>query len=220
VEHRGPTAGGGSWHRQIQSSGTPTLSRPSERRIGIPEFPSSSHSLGCKRVGNEDQIEAVPPTFPSFRMPDQSMGIRRPGGTRKTRKAADPTQDTPDRKSTPRRRLGNFHAYIAQVSFTNRHQITRNETEFPQLPETPIGARGRTHLLEVPQTRYKCPIRQDSWGGNASIEFGGIKLTDALNRAHPGPEGSGDKVLNYVGVGSTVSCRINVSRVSRVLQIR
>ena len=45
-------------------------------------------------------------------------------------------------------------------------------------------------------------------------------LADALKPDYTGPQGSGDKVFNYEGVGSAVSCRINVSRVSRALQTR
>lgn len=42
------------------------------------------------------------------------------------------------------------------------------------------------------------------------IEFWGIKLMDALDPAYSGLRGSQDAVLNHQGVGSSISCRLNV----------
>ena len=37
-----------------------------------------------------------------------------------------------------------------------------------------------------------------------------IKLTDPANRTWAGTHGYGDKVLDYEGVGNSISCRMNV----------
>jgi len=78
--------------------------------------------------------------------------------------------------------------------------------------------RGPTCLIRVPQTWYETPARQDEWEEVAPIEFGGIKLTDAVNRARAGVQGYDDQVLDYKGVGGSVSCRINVRWTFRALQ--
>ena len=108
----------GSRRGPAHSPGIPTLFRPSQRRIGLQECPepSSSHSLGAKRVGNAEQFGAVPSTFPSFGTSSRPMGVWRSGGIRKTRKAAGQSKDTPGGKSTPRKKLSTFHDYMAQVS--------------------------------------------------------------------------------------------------------
>jgi len=70
-----------------------------------------------------------------------------------------------------------------------------------------------THLIMFPQTRYKCAA-QYNWEEVAPIEFGGIKLTNAANKAYLGLHGRDDKVFTYTGVGSSIACRLNVRRTS------
>ena len=75
-----------------------------------------------------------------------------------------------------------------------------------------------THFIKVPQMTYRCPVNQGDWEG-ARIEFHGIRLMDAINPNYTGLRGYGDHVLQYEGVGSTVSCRIlNVRRVLQRIQ--
>ena len=90
----------------------------------------------------------------------------------------------------------------------------RTKRKFAQLRTTSLIIRGPTRLIKVPQPWYRCPTKQDGWENGVPIEFGGIKLTDAADPAYLGLRGHADTVLNYEGVGSTVSCRVNVRRTS------
>ena len=83
-----------------------------------------------------------------------------------------------------------------------------------QLRVTSVVIRGPTQRVMIPQTKYKCAIKQDEWEKSESIEFGGIKLIDAADPAYLALPGSGEKVLDYNGVGSTIFCRLNVRRTS------
>ena len=74
----------------------------------------------------------------------------------------------------------------------------------------------RFHL--IPQTLYECATAQEGWVKQAPIEFGRIKLTDATNQRYPNARSDTDKVLNYEGVGSSVSCRLIVRRTSSTPQ--
>jgi len=69
---------------------------------------------------------------------------------------------------------------------------------------------GLTHLVEVPQTLYQPSTRQGFWVPCVPVEFWGIKLTDALNPAYAGLQGATDEVLDYMGVGTSISCRLNL----------
>lgn len=79
-----------------------------------------------------------------------------------------------------------------------------------QFPGTSAVTHSSTRLIPVPQTRYNPTAKQDDWEEVAPIEFGSIKLTDAANRTWTGPHGYDSKVLNYNGVGTTISCRMSV----------
>ena len=87
---------------------------------------------------------------------------------------------------------------------------TSTKRKLSQLWTTSIATRGSTRLILVPQTPYRCPTRQDNWEEEAPIEFWDIKLTDAADRAYLDLDGHDDKVLDYQGVGSSISCRANV----------
>jgi len=83
-----------------------------------------------------------------------------------------------------------------------------------------LSAQTPTDLIMVPQTRYECPTRQDGWESVAPIEFGGIKLTDAANKAYRGLHDYDDHAFNYEGVGRSISCRLNVRRTPQPSQTR
>lgn len=70
----------------------------------------------------------------------------------------------------------------------------------------------------VPQTWYKSVTEQGGWKEVGPIEFGGIKLIDATDPASFDLHDGNDKVLDYDGVGSTIICRLNVCRTSKVPQ--
>jgi len=56
---------------------------------------------------------------------------------------------------------------------------------------------------------------QDGWIQQTPIKFGGVKPTDAANPEYFGLRDCGDKVLNYEGVGSSISCGLNVRGLSK-----
>ena len=91
---------------------------------------------------------------------------------------------------------------------------TRAKRKPSQLRATSVIIRGPTQFIKVPQTQYKCTPKQYDWEEGEPIEFGGIKLIDAANPAYLGLHGRNEKVLNYEGVGSSISCRLNVGRTS------
>ena len=80
------------------------------------------------------------------------------------------------------------------------------ERKSSQLPVFP--ATTRTELIA--QTLYECSTKQDGWVKQAPIKFGGVKLTDAVDPGYLGIHGYDEKVLNYEGVGSSISCRLMV----------
>jgi hypothetical protein len=216
-------AGSRSSHRRTRSRSSPTLFGPRGEGISAPEYiePLDLHSRGDERPGNGGPIEAVPPNPRSTNMPSRTPGIRRSKTTGRAKKTAGQGEAISGRKRKLRRKVGEFRAFVAQVSplaeiFACANPGTSNETKPPQLPATTAVTRGSTHFITVPQTPYKSSNGQEDWEGFPSIEFGGIRLTDALNLTYPGLQGSEDAVLNYPGVGSSISCRINVRRVFRI----
>jgi len=88
----------------------------------------------------------------------------------------------------------------------------RTERKQPQPLATSVVVRGPTHLIEVPQIWYRCPTKQDIWEKVPPIEFEGIKLTDAADPVYFGLQNHDDGVLGYKGVGSSITCRVNVRR--------
>jgi len=84
------------------------------------------------------------------------------------------------------------------------------EHEHSQLPVIHTITFGSTIFKMIQQTPYRCPTRQGGWIVRAPIEFGWIKLTHAADPRYLGARGHNDKVLNYEGVGSSISCRMNV----------
>lgn len=93
-----------------------------------------------------------------------------------------------------------------------RMDTERKSSQFPVIP-TPM--RSSTGLVLIPQTPYTPATKQGGWVMQPPIEFGGIKLTDAINPMHPGAHGYDDKVLNYEGVKNSIMCRLNVRRASK-----
>ena len=69
---------------------------------------------------------------------------------------------------------------------------------------------GSSHYTVIQQTLYECRARQDGWIRQPPIEFGWIKLTHAANPKYLDTPGHDDKVLKYEGVGSSITCRLNV----------
>ena len=133
-------------HGQVQSPGTLTPFRPS--RGGINVFgnagPSSSHSLCDERVGNGIPIEAVRSSLSSVRMSGRQTGVRRSRKVGEARNAADQVKDTLRRKFTPRRKLSELQAYIAQVSLRLLVEIKQSGMKpsyhsFRQLPSQPTA---------------------------------------------------------------------------------
>lgn len=117
----------------------------------------------------------------------------------------------PIRKRAPREKPGHFQDSALEVSFPLGMWERKLNWESSQLPATSAATPGPTRLIIVPaQTRYECNTKQDCWGEVASIEFGGIKLTDAENMAYLGLHGRDDEVLIYQGVGSSITCRLDV----------
>ena len=68
---------------------------------------------------------------------------------------------------------------------------------------------GPTHVALVLQSQYVCPTKQSGWVRQAPIKFG-VKLVNAANPGYLGILGHDEQVLNYDGVGSTITCRLNV----------
>ena len=194
-------------------------SPPSEGGFYLPEHPAPSdpHSLSDEIVGNEAQHEAVPWNLPSARTPNQPMGVEPSGSTAGATETANHVQNTPGGKGKPRKKREEFKAFLAAVGLPS--EIGDLEfNQLSQIPANPVGL-GLTRLELVPQTWYKCRSRQEDRRECPPIEFGGIKLTDAANEAYPGLQGATEKVLNYEGVGSAITCRLTVRRASEALQI-
>ena len=93
--------------------------------------------------------------------------------------------------------------------FPDKGVRTATECKPPQPPAFPAVTHGSTRIALVPQTPYTC-TRQDDWIQQTAIKFWGVKLTDAANPGYLGLRDFDDKVLNYEGVGSSISCRLNV----------
>ena len=84
------------------------------------------------------------------------------------------------------------------------------ERKSSQLPVFPATTRNSTRAELIAQTLYECSTKQDGWVKLAPINFGGVKLTDAADPGYLGIHGYDEKVLNYEGVGSSISCRLMV----------
>ena len=205
-----PYADARSLRRQAQSPGPSASLPPGEGKFDLPEHPTPfhPHSLSDEGVGNEAYFEAVLPNHPSV-MAGPS------GSTAGATETANHIQNTPDGERKPRKKRNEFKAFLATVGLpTEIGDLELNQVL--QLPANSSG-RGPTSLLLVPQTRYKCPNTQERWSECAPIEFGSVRLTDAANEAYPGLQGANDKVLDYKGVGSAITCRLTVRRASEVL---
>ena len=94
------------------------------------------------------------------------------------------------------------------------------ETEYKasQLRKIPAVTRGPTRLIKLPQMPYKCCIKQEDWRPEPPIEFGGIRLRDAANKFRDLRDRN-DNVLDYEGVGSSISCRLNVRWASQAPRV-
>jgi hypothetical protein len=67
-------------------------------------------------------------------------------------------------------------------------------------------------ILQIP---YECLTRQGGWNRQPPIDFGLVRLVDAANRRYIGIPGNEDEVLDYEGVGSTITCRLQVSQLPK-----
>ena len=83
------------------------------------------------------------------------------------------------------------------------------ECKASQLQTISAVTHGPTRLIKLPQTLYKCHTKQEDWRPEPPIEFGGIRLRDAANKFRDLRDRNGS-VLDYGGVGSSISCRLNV----------
>jgi len=159
---------------------------------------------------------AVPPNPRSHRTASRPYGVRGSGGDEKWKPAVARDKAVLTRKRAP----GCFQDSVGHVSFLSDMWKRELNVKLSQLPATSAVTSGPTHLIMVPQTGYRCPTRQGDWVKEASIEFGGIKLTDAADRAYPGPRGHDDKVLKYKDAGSSIQCRLIVRRSPQPSQTR
>ena len=215
-----PYANARSRRQRTQSPGPSAFPRPSEGKLYLPSRPVSSqlHSLNDERIGNEAHLEAVPPNLPSVRTPSQHMGAEPSGSTAEASETANHARNTPGSERKPRRKRKEFKAFLATVGLP----AEIGNLEFNQILQLSANSSGRgpTRPELVPQTWYSPPNRQEDWNECAPIEFGGIKLTDAANEVYEGLQGARDKVFNYEGVGSAITCRLAVRRASEAPQIR
>jgi hypothetical protein len=147
------------------------------------------------------------PTPRSDGLPSQPTGVQHPRKRTRAEQAVDSDKAGPPWKRAHMSKPSDFQDPTAQASSLIGTRIKRKS---PQPPATSIVTHGPTRRVRVPQTRYRCATKQGSWEEEAPIEFGGIRLTDAADPTYTGFSGHGDKVLNHQGVGSSISCRINV----------
>lgn len=158
------------------------------RRPGPPQ----PHSLSDETEGDGRTLGAGPSNLRSVGIPNKPGGAQYRGRVGRPRKTANPVKGTPSSKATHKIKRREFQAFLAQFAANS------------------AGTRGPTRLVPVPQTRYKCPQKQD-WEYTAPVEFGNLKLTDAADQAYPHLQGRDEKVLNYRGAGSSVTCRLSFS---------
>ena len=74
---------------------------------------------------------------------------------------------------------------------------------------------GSSQFKTVPQVTYKSSIRQDGWIQRPPIDFGWLRLTDAIDPDYLGIPDHNDRVLDYEGVGSAIPIRLSVSLLSQ-----
>ena len=136
------------------------------------------------------------------------MGVEPSGSMAEASETANHARNTPGGERKPRRKLKEFKAFLVTVGLP----AEIGDLEFNQMLQLPANSSGRgpTRPVLVPQTWYSPPNRQEDWDECAPIEFWGIKLTDAANEAYDGLQGADDKVFNYEGVGSAITCRLAV----------
>lgn len=207
-----------SSHRQQRLASTPTSTGLTGERTGGPEHaePSTHWNLSNEVADDVGHLTETPPALHSDRPNGRPIGVQRPKRGRQAKRIADPGKAVLTQRPTRKGNPGDSKDSMAQVKF---HIIsdteTRAERESSQLRATSVVTRGPTRRIMVPQRWYSCPTKQESWEEEAHIEFGGMKLTDAANRTYLDLDGHDDEVLNYRGVGSSISCRVNVRRTLR-----
>ena len=168
--------------------------------------PPNIHSLDTGGVGDSGHPAGLPRDLRSERTPSNSTKVRRSRSGKKPKQAVGPDDAAPARKRTSRRKPGGLRDSMTQVRFREMVRVAGAGSEPPQPPEIPTFTFGSTQFKMILQIPYRCPTRQSGWVRRAPIEFGWIKLTDAADPRYLGD----DKVLNYQGVGSSISCRLNV----------
>jgi len=208
------------YHSQPQSDRTPTSSGRGGGRRVEPECPRSSdpHRLGDGGVGDMEHLVAEPPNPRSDGISSQPSGVQGTGKGRKAKLTAG-HEAAPVRKHVREREPGHFQASAVQVCLPSEIWGCELNPKSSQPPTASAATPDPTHLIIVPQSRYECATKQDGWVKMAPIEFGGIKLTDAANKAYHGLHGCDDKVLDYKGVGSSIQCRLNVRRAPQPSQM-
>ena len=92
------------------------------------------------------------------------------------------------------------------------------ECKASQLETIRAVTHGPTRLIQLPQMPYKCHTKQEDWRPEPPIEFGGIRLRDAVNKFRDLRDRN-DSVFDYGGVGSSISCRLNVRWASQAPRV-
>jgi len=170
------------------------LAGPSGKRFDALEYASfrGLHSHGNTGVEDEGRLIELPPDLRFDGLPSQPTGVQH----RRSTGEAKRTTGSGGAALTPRRTRG------------REPGGSRDGFTAVKPPVVPAVTHGSTHVALIPQIQYTC-IRQDGWIKQPPIKFGGVKLTDAADPGYLGIRNCDDKVLNYEGVGSSISCRLN-----------
>ncbi|KAF9785335.1 hypothetical protein BJ322DRAFT_825442 [Thelephora terrestris] len=107
----------------------------------------------------------------------------------------------------------------------SRPRARKNAQPDDFAPTQPAPEPPTHHRTKIEQPHYKCGNSQRGWVRQDTVEFfvggqPGIRLTDALDPHFSGPDQRDDKMFQYPGAGSSVSCRIHFPQYSsRLYQI-
>lgn len=99
---------------------------------------------------------------------------------------------------------------VRHYSRSSRRAPSDRFTQTQAIPQPPPI----THRIKINQPRYVSENSQNNWTPQISVDFSvngqpGVRLTDALDPHFPGPDRRDDKMFQYSGAGSSISCRIH-----------